>query len=207
MRRILILLLFFLIPSGCAYLKTKKTPYDKGPRPDSLKAEAVIDVFGKDRLKGRAIIILKAPDKFRIEVAGAFLQTAMAIASNGSVIETYSNGETRAYFPVQGINPYPFTPQELVSALLLAEIPGKGNDYRITLDSMGFPVEMKKLNGQDVLFTIGYSDFRTVNGFYLPFSVVISYGYERVEIRYAAITTGHDEADSAFRLNIAGPAQ
>lgn len=207
MRRILVLLIFLLVPSGCAYLKTGETPYHKGPRPDSLKAEAVIEVFGKDRLKGRATIILKAPDKFRIEVAGAFLQTAMAVASNGSVIETYSNGETRSYFPVQGVNPYPFTPQELVSALLIAETPGKGNDYIITLDSMGLPVEMKKLNGQDVLFTIGYSDFRAVNGFYLPFSVVISYGYERIEIRYTSITTGHDAADSAFRLKSAGPEQ
>ncbi len=198
---IIALILCFILPAGCAHLKSDNTiAYNTGPGLRSLKAEAVVQVFGNDSLKGRATILLKSPDKFRIEVHGAFEQTIMAIVSSGGIIETYSNGDTRSYLPVKDINPYPFTPQELVSALLLGEMPGKGADYRITQDSRGFAKKIEKLSEP---FTIEYRDPRTMNGIYLPFFTVISYGYERIEIKYLSVITDPDIEDSAFYLDSA----
>lgn len=147
----------------------------------SLRARGVIELTGiEDReFKGKAAILVKGPDKVRIEIFDIFGQVAAIIVSDPHALSISSNNNSSFFFQ-GGDTPLDFTAAELVSFLLgalfsVSETGGGAGERRILFD-----------------------DFRDLEGSRFPFLLSVDDGRERLLVRYSSIELNPELDDALF---------
>lgn len=154
--------------------------------PRTLRASAVVEVKRIFSVKGRALIAARSPDKFRIEVLGPLNGTAALFVSDGDGLYIFSDGRSARYGWEDPGNPFPFRPEEVVSALLGSSPAGAG-DYSFSTDTSGHITRLaRKKNGEPAL-AAAMSDYRTVAGADIPFSITIEDEKKSLGIRYSSV--------------------
>ncbi len=190
------LILLLLLVSGCALLPQAgpkgpaKAPVtgERGRIPSSIRAEAVVEFTGRDSVKGKAVILAKRPDLFRIDILGPFHQTVAQLVSDGRGISIYT-----ADGPIEGVRAGDvlesyFDAAEVVDLLLGTAEGEKAPEGWSALssdrgDSLRF---VKKISGAGVI-SIVMEDFRKVDGAILPFSISVRGDKEGLSIRYSTV--------------------
>ncbi|MFQ5735475.1 MAG: hypothetical protein ACE5GY_01260 [Thermodesulfobacteriota bacterium] len=191
---LLILLCVVALAPGCATLNIAPGPPVKGEAkavkalepPSSLRATAIVRVDRIFSVKGRALIAAERPDRFRIEVLGPLNSTLALFVSDGHGLYIFSDGKSARYEWKDPRVPFPFRPVEVVSALLGARPEGAG-DYALSMDGDGHITDIVKKGDGEPLLTAAMSDYRTVSGADVPFSITIEDGKKRLGVRYSAV--------------------
>ncbi len=196
-----LLLAVLLFSSGCGLLLRERVAEegrrDQEPTLDdgageSLRAKATVEIRGSDgkNLSGKAIILARTPDLFRIEFLGPFNQTAALILSDGGGIYYYSKGRAEYHFTGDPGYPYPFTAAELV-AFLFGERNGgmldAGEDYMLDFNGEGRIEVLEKIKDGRVLFRASMGDFRRNGERWYPYEIVIDDGAQEISIRYNSL--------------------
>ncbi|MBI5237872.1 MAG: hypothetical protein HY887_05555 [Deltaproteobacteria bacterium] len=168
--------------------------------PEAIRAEALVEMKepGKDSVKGRAVILVKRPASFRMDISGPF-GIAASIASAGADITVFSEGSFKTYKP----GGYPVSPEDIVSALLGIEPPSfkESAVYITSLDSSGRPSRIVRLEDGRAAFNSAMKDYRPVSDFEVPFNIEIESPQSgRVSIRYNSVEPISGIGDDAFLI-------
>ncbi|MBI5345063.1 MAG: hypothetical protein HZB83_06985 [Deltaproteobacteria bacterium] len=188
--------------AGCAVFKTNRPatedipPY---PPPASIRAEATVELGKESTLAGRAVIHVKSPGYFRIEVFGPFGSTLALLASDGKRLFIFSQGESRRY-RWDGLDfPYPFTSEDMVSFLLGSVLPKTVAAFdSIVQNERGRVIRVTRSRDGKEIFRASMSDFRALKGASLPFSVSIEDSFEALNIKYSTVEINPDITDDIF---------
>ena len=189
-----------LSTSGCGGLLVKKTSAEEDSHApaygeENLKAKATVDITGSNgkNIRGKAVILARTPDLFRIELLGPFNMTAALILSDGDGIYYYSRGGARYHYTDDPDYPYPFTAVELV-AFLFGDgdigVSDARDDYRIDFDNEDRITVLEKLKDGAVLFKASMGDFRKNGERWYPHNIVIKNGVQEIHIRYKSLLPG-----------------
>lgn len=202
-----------LFSSGCGLLLKEKAAEegrrDREPSLDegskNLRAKAMVEITGSDgkSLSGKAIILARTPDLFRIELLGPFNQTVALILSDGRGIYYYSKGRAEYHYPGDPDYPYPFTAAELVTFLFGDRdigVLGAGEDYRIDLDSEDRITVLEKIKDGRVLFKASMDDFRMNGERWYPYKIVIDDSFQKIRIRYNSLIPGAIIDSELFKI-------
>lgn len=183
-------LLFILVfISGCAALKPQAAPEGLNP-PTAIRAEAVVELKKTITLAGRAVILAKSPDLFRIEVFGPFGQVMALLVSDGSSLYIYSGGEEKEFLWNDPLLPYSFKANEVVSFLLGNSVPIQaraGKNFQLSMDENGRLEKAVKFKKGSPSLVVRLSDYRPVEGAILPFNISIEDGKEKFRIKYSSV--------------------
>lgn len=194
----IVLFLALVAAAGCAHVASPPEPPPAKEVPvEALRAEAVVRFDHEKSAKGRALIVVKRPDKFRIEVSGPLGSTAAVLISDGSRLYLYSEGRLRSY-PVgkQGAGlPYSFGPAELVS-FLLGTVPGEGTYLRKT-DGSGLSALVKLVKGKPAV-KVTLEERRNVDGASLPFEITVEDSERFLSVRYTRVEVNPEIGPRAF---------
>lgn len=179
-------------------MKGEQKPYDEtalqeasgkkvaAEAPRSIRASAVVEISRIFSVKGRALIAAEAPDSFRIEVLGPLNSTVALFVSNGTGLYIFSDGKSARYSWADPHVPFPFRPAEVVSALLGARPPEKGG-YGVNADGSGRITEIiKQEDGKEVV-KASMSEYRTVSGFAVPFSITMKDRRKDLGVTYSSV--------------------
>ena len=94
-----------------------------------MKGRAVIKLIaeGDEEIRGKGAILVKGPDRVRIEVFGPFGQVAAVFVSNARGFSILTDKESR-FFPHNGEGFFSFRPNELAGFVMgaYARAPGEG---------------------------------------------------------------------------------
>ena len=145
--------------------------------PLALRGKAVIQLRGiEDReFKGKAVLLVKGPDKVRIEIFDILGQVAAVIISDGSALSIFSENNSK-FFPRIGETPLIFTAPELASFLM-----GK---YQVA----GAELERRVL----------FDDYRENKDVIFPYSLSVDDGREKLSVLYSSIELDTELNDSFF---------
>jgi outer membrane lipoprotein-sorting protein len=148
--------------------------------PESLSGRAVIKLSGIDEreFKGKAAILVKGPDKVRIEIFDLFGQVAAVIVSDAYALSIFSNNDS-SFFTRDGKTPLDFTADELASFL------------------MGMSAGEQGLV-EDALRRVLFDDFRDIEGLLFPFNLSLEDGKERLSVRYSSVELNPELDDALF---------
>jgi outer membrane lipoprotein-sorting protein len=156
----------------------------------SFRGRAVISLSGiEDReFKGKAAILVKGPDKVRIEIFDILGQVAAIIVSDADALSIFSNNDSN-FYSREASTPLIFSAPELAAFLM-------GIDERqANLSSDKERVEAGvEVEARSVLF----EDFRELKGARFPFSLTVDDGKERLLVRYSSIEINPELDDSLF---------
>ncbi|MBI5234052.1 MAG: hypothetical protein HY880_06840 [Deltaproteobacteria bacterium] len=204
----------FVFIVSCAHHAKKEgeTPYalkgDKDAPITSMSASAIVELARAEgaSLKGRANVLVKSPDLFRIEVRGPFNQTIALVIGNGSDTVFFSNGAVKR-------NSFPFDASETVNLLLgrwdIAVKNGSGlriiekKDGQITkveyffksadIGAPGYP--------SSAWVEVSFSDYKEITDtLFFPLTVSIETDRERLDISYVSIELNSEIDGTAFNL-------
>lgn len=178
----LLFLLFFL--PGCAAISPIRPQPVLLTPPGSLRAEAIVEIE-KIRFRGRAVILVKAPDLVRMDLLNPFNQVASVILSDPKGLTYYSNGEVRHYGWDDPQVPYHLGPVELVSFLLGR--PEKKENYEFYTDGEGNISRLVKSNDGAVVLEVSMDDWREVRGQKIPFLIGMDDGEQQLNIKYTYV--------------------
>jgi len=204
-----VLLLLFLF-SGCAALPplTKRPTPPAGPAPESLRARAVVTLKRDVTVSGRAVIVAKSPDRFRIEVFAPLGQVAATLASDGATLMVFSDGRLRSYDWTDPLFPYSFSSGDVV-ALLTGSGPFDGETtdragrrlrYSYETGPGGRPsVVTKTVEGREVL-RAKLGDWRAVDGAVVPYRISIDDGTQLIDIRYSSVEAAPEVGPGVFSI-------
>ena len=195
-----VLLPVLISSSGCGLLLKEKAP-DEGLAAlsegggKSLRAKATVEITGADgkSLSGKAVILARRPDLFRIEFLGPFNQTAALVLSDGGGTYYYSRGRDEYYYTGDPDYPFPFTAAELVAFLFGdgdVSALGDGEDYRVELDGEYRIEALEKIKDGKVLFRASMEDFRKNGERWYPYKIVINDGLQEMRIHYKSLNSG-----------------
>lgn len=219
MRLALSILLVAVTVTGCAYLpkRVERKPPPTTPRPTALRANAIVELSSATRLRGRAVVIIKRPAYFRIEVFGPFGVAATVLMSDGETLLISKAGEgARRYRWSDETLPYSFTAEELTSVLLginPAEAPGTNPGkvtgvtdtnrrlrYNVSTDDLGNLSRLVKTKQGETLFTVDLSGYKVVSGLSVPHVFDIKDGERRLKIRYTTVEVNPEVKNEIFSL-------
>lgn len=157
--------------------------------PESLSGRAVIKLFGVDEreFKGKGAILVKGPDKARIEIFDLFGQVVAVIVSDDYALSIFSNNDS-SFFTRDGKTPLNFTADELASFLMGMSA---GEDAEVPLAEQQGIVD-------DALRRVFFDDFRDIEGLLFPFSLFVEDGKERFSVRYSSIELNPELDDALF---------
>ena len=184
----------FVLP-GCVAMKEAQRPAAQkeaavpgalttGPR--SIKASATVEISRIFSVKGRALIAAESPDRFRIEVLGPLSSTLALFVSNGARLYIFSDGQSSRYDWDDPRMPFPFRPAEVVGALLGAR-PMDIAGYAFFTDEAGRVTKfVKDENGESVVKAT-MSDYRTVSGTDVPFSITMKDRKKDLGVKYSSV--------------------
>jgi len=175
--------------------------------PSTLRASAVVEMKRNFTIAGRASILVKAPDSFRIEVTGPFGQTAMLLASDGERLYSSSDGKIKEFLWDDPDIPYSFEAEEAVSFLTGSPRPREaqlGPGATEARDNWGRLKEYTKTaeGRPELKATLG--DYRDINGAHIPFLIRIEDGRRTLTIRYTEAEVNPQIDEGLFSLG-AGP--
>lgn len=164
--------LFF---TGCASLPPPPT----SPLADiqTLKGSAHVNIKFKDgrEIAGIAAIIVKRPDRFRLEISGPFNQTAFIIIYNGEKMSLFSFQENKLYTDY----PLPVEASRLPQYLL------------------GLPAS--KNNGQEAEgIKVSMNSYEEIDGFNFPFAISINNKGVDIFIKYDNVQLNRQIEDDLF---------
>lgn len=203
-----------LLLAGCAFLKpAPAAPAKAGPPTGltALRAEAVMEFKDSGNLSGRALILVKSPASFRIEILGPLNSPVTTISSDGAVLSIFSDGSLKTYRwdEENPVLPYSFTPEELAALLLGGgpldpAKPPPLTAYRITRDKDGNITGVIKIKDGLEVFRVAMSDFRDAGNGVLPFSLTVDDGYKSLRVRYKSLEINPDIKPDVFNIVPAG---
>ena len=193
--------------AGCSYpltsLKTG-TVNEPGLRapielPGSLRGRAVVLLRGIEEreFKGKAAILVKGPDKVRIEIFDIFGQVAAVIVSDGLALSIFSNNQSN-FFERGGDTPLIFKATELAGFLMGADI-GAGEAAK-----RPSPSSSEEQEGISEAREILFEDYRDLEGQLFPFSLSVDDGIEKLSVRYSSIELNPELNDDLFVHIVAG---
>lgn len=180
--------------------------------PDSLKAMLRFS-SKKNTIKGRAALTIKSPDLIRIEIYNGLGQIMTVVAGDSKHCSIYSKGKIKSCEWNDPTLPVLISPIDLVPILL-----GKGKRaFTNSKQRQNFSDNFGRLtqviasqNNKTVHITIG--DYRTVQGFRVPFSFVVQSAAatnlssnEELTINYYRLSLDPTTAPSTFNLTAAEP--
>lgn len=188
----------FVLIAGCAHLGARdgKPPYAPTA---SMRASATVELVmaGREPLKGRAIVLAKDPDLFRIEVRGPFNQTLALVTGNGRDVVFFSNGTAkRGGFPLDASE----------AAGFLLGRPGvvaakEGSGLRVVEEENGLITMVEKSAGNAILFRVSFSDYKEMaDAVFFPLTLTIETARERIGISYTSIELNPEMEENAFDL-------
>ncbi len=202
--RIYLFSLIFLL-HGCSILRPAVPPPAKpapGFIPRALRAEATVEFKRGMPLRGKALIIAKAPDSFRIEVLGPFRSTMALLVSDGETLYVFSGAEEKEYRWKDPDFPYPFRAEDVVSSLLGAASRDLSNgDYIYSADKDGHIEKVVKLKDGEPVLTVEMSDYRVVSGARLPFAISIEDKKGALLINYSTVEIDPVIKPGSFAVN------
>ncbi len=172
--------------------------------PESLSGRAVIRLSGIDEreFKGKAVILVKGPDKARIEIFDLFGQVAAVIVSDANALSIFSNNDS-SFFTRDGKTPLNFTADELASFLMGMSAGqrdgGSGEEIQAN------PAEPQGQADAAALRTVLFEDFRDLEGLQFPFSLSVEDGKERLSVRYSSIELNPELNDALFNHILPAP--
>ena len=198
-------LLLTLILSGCATLKTETdlTKYSAG-WPDIIRAEAVVELDSGRRLKGRAIILAKGPDYFRIEVLAPFGRLIGLLLSDGEYLRVFTDGELKTYRWSDPALPYPFSAEEFVSFLTGKNdlAPGAPTErYEITRNKTGKIARLVKFKEGNQILSVEMSDYKASAGYVVPHSISLKDSRRKLQIRYKRVEINPGIKEDVFKIS------
>lgn len=204
-RRIMLLIAAAAFLWGCARVTPRPpqapTSLFEGSAPRSISAQAIVELRRGFAVSGKATVLARSPDLFRIEVAGPFGQPLAVISGDDKSLVIANMGKTDAYDWEDPDLPYPFDSKELVSVLLGdGAVKDHGDvSYGVT-GARGSAVVITKLREGAPVFRISLDDFREVSGKRLPFRIKIEDDKSAIQIRYTSVDVDPVIKDSAFGL-------
>ena len=198
-------LLLILILSGCAALRTETdlAKYSAG-WPAIIRAEAIVDLDNGRRLKGRAVILAKVPDHFRIEVRGPFGRLIGLLLSDGDNLTVFADGELKTYRWSDPALPYPFSAEEFVSFLLGKNdlAPGGPTEgYEITRNKAGKIAKIVKFKEENPILSVEMSDYKAKDGYGVPHSISLKDGRRKLHIRYTSLEINPEIKEDVFKIS------
>lgn len=204
MRRIALLIAAALVMYGCATIKAPEVSRDTlhgAASPQSINAQAIVELKRAFSVRGRATVLVRSPDSFRIVVTGPFDQPMAVLSGDAESLFVYTAGKTEVYGWEDPDMPYPFTSKELVSVLLGdARVVDHGNVRYDVTGGRDAAVVITKLNDGDRVLRISMDDFREVAGKKLPFHITIEDKKSAIQIRYTSVEIDPEIKDSAFDM-------
>ena len=195
------LIILLTLFSGCAlHIPPKESVPDESPPKivKSLTAAATVTVArkGTSDIRGRALIIVERPDRFRIEVFGPFRQTVLIVTGDGETLSLLDvMQETLSRWPARR-SPFPFTGSEVTSSLL-GTLPGAGGN------GTGEGEEERRYVREDPTegtIRIKMADFRPLHGASLPYSITMTSPRGTLSLAYKKVTLNADTEDVDFTL-------
>ena len=156
----------------------------------SLRGRAVISLSGIEEreFKGKAAILVKGPDKVRIEIFDILGQVAAIIVSDADALSIFSNNDSN-YYSREASTPLIFSALELAAFLM-------GIDERQA--SLLSDTERIKTGSLEEERVVLFEDFRELKGARFPFSLTVDDGKERFLVRYSSIEVNPKLDDSLF---------
>lgn len=153
--------------------------------PTSLTAIARV-TLRETGLKGRANIFVQSPDSFRIEVLGPFDKIVALIVSDGLGFSIF-DGKTFKFHDLT-LEPYPlkFKPEDMVSFLMGSlSVEKLSRDFFVEFDKENFTYSITPLDEDDLSAKL--SNYREVDGAAVPFSILIDFNNEKLNIEYKSV--------------------
>jgi hypothetical protein len=222
-RAVPVFLSFALLAAGCAALPGAPPGPGvlTGAAPETLRAEAVVELVGSTdgpgratgegaTVRGRALVLAERPGSFRIEVYGPFSEVSALFVSDGEALMVAARGDSRLYTWGEPLFPYPFSAEEAVFFLMGCPAVAEGAQrcggprYEVTRGADGVIAGVHGPSNGSGRFEVAFSDFRDVSGFMVPYSITISLGGEDLRIRYSAIELNAAITPGYFRINSDG---
>lgn len=189
---------------GCAALRPPAEPIVTSPAvtPESIRAKAVVQMKKTLSVKGRAVILARSPDSFRIEVFGPFGHTAALLASDGSSLFTITEDGPESYDRHKADLPYSLEPEDIVSFLL-------GNP-RVGVEARADVEAGRDDNGRLRVFTrtfegrpslkVMLDDYREVSGAHIPYRITMDDGDKTLVITYREVEVNPPLEDELFQI-------
>lgn len=185
----------------------------------TLKGIARVEIKFKDRSKdmtGRAVIVIKRPDTFRLDFLGPFNQTIAVMTYNGINLSLLSFQEKRIYkdypFPtdikrlpsyLMGA-PADFPSSISKSCLLENEVTEGGfSGEKLLINSAGNIVQIiSSVDNNQHLQTIQalMDSYKEVNGLKFPFIISINNEAANISIKYDHLELNQQISDDSFIL-------
>lgn len=212
-----------LVFTGCAFLPphAQKVSDEQNVCPDpaiiaslqkkseilqTLKGSAQVKTIFKDgrEIAGRAVIIVKRPDRFRMEVSGPFNQTAFIIIYNGGKISLFSFQENKLYtdYPLQvETSRLPQYLLGLPSSKNSAQEAGGINsgDEQVLINHECNIKEIALSGAKDAAhLKVSMDSYEEIDGFNFPFTISISNKESDIFIRYEHIELNRRISDDLF---------
>lgn len=165
----------------------------EGTPPESLRARAVVELKRDVTVSGRAVIVARRPDLFRIEVFGPFNTSAATLLSDGTNLTVFSEGRLDTYGWDDPDLPYLFSAEEVVRLLTGAwteDAARKGEDgfrYASEYDPATGTFRVVKLYGAFEALRADLSDWKDVDGRTIPFRISIDDGKQSINIQYFSV--------------------
>ncbi len=138
-------------------------------------------------VKGRATIVVKGPDLFRIEVFGPFNQTVFVLVGNGGGLSVYSKGDVRTYRWDDPFLPYSFRSRDVVSFLTGAPYMLDERENYSILTHRGRITGFIRSNRDGPVFKVSMGDYREIGGVSVPFSISVVSKKETLKITYRSV--------------------
>lgn len=196
-----------LLLCACAPLKPVEEPLRPVLTGHGIKATGTVEIKKGITLSGRAVLVVAAPDKFRIEVQGPFAQLAALIVSDGRDLYMLYAGVPRLYAWDDPFLPYLFTSTEVASILSGAALPYAAcvgcepcDGCTVRLDKSGRLAEFTKVRDDGRVLRISVADYRQIGEAFVPFDITIDDGPESIRVRYTDV-----EKDPHIDLDLFGP--
>ncbi len=186
----LVLATVLITLAGCTSYKSSGNFIDNRPlssftTPTSLSAKANV-TLRETGLKGRANIFVQSPDSFRIEVLGPFDKIMALIVSDGRGFSIF-DGKTFKFHDLT-LEPYPlkFKPEDMVSFLMGSlSVEKLSANFMVEFDEENFTYNIRPLEEEDLSAKL--SNYREVGGAAVPFSILIDFNNEELDIEYKSV--------------------
>jgi hypothetical protein len=167
-------------------------------------------------LRGKALIVVKSPDKLRIDILGALKRPVFILASSGEDCDYFNNGKVSSCELNEGELALPFKLSELVGILLGSVqdiINGEkelGVEWRLLRDTKERPSHLYKYMSGDLktpVLRVSMEDYRDVISddgrvlASLPYSIVIENDKERLSIQYKSVELDGETEPALFNIS------
>ncbi|GMR05141.1 MAG: hypothetical protein BMS9Abin23_1082 [Thermodesulfobacteriota bacterium] len=200
------LFLFLLLPllvlfQGCTLYGVTGRPEAEftGARPESIRADAIVEFTEKESIRGRAVILVKRPGFLRVDLLGPLGIRLHILASDGRYIQFFSKGGVKTIDSEDPAFERYINPERLVS-IMLGD--GSGGSSSVLKGDKAGPgdraIRYKDgLSGAEIIV----SDLREINGAMIPHKIYMSFRGKELRIRYIGLTVDPEIKEEVFKIH------